>query len=320
MPKLSTPTSSSESLPLHGRWALILGGSSGFGLASALELARLGMNICVVHRDRKGALSRIEEGFEQIRAHGVQFLSFNTNALVVEERKAVLDVLAGQESSVALLLHSIAFGSLKLLAPRQAKQSDAIPALAARLGVEPAVLQAETDALFESGHAELARLSSPVPYEGEHLLEEEELLGTISAMGTSFYTWTKEIFSRNMFSPDARVLGLTSEGNDIAWLGYAAVSAAKVTLESLARSMALEFGPYGIRTNVVQAGVTNTAALRHIPGNDRLLAQAKLRNPLQRTTQVEDVAKVIGLLARPEAAWINGSIIRVDGGEKISGL
>jgi enoyl-[acyl-carrier protein] reductase I len=48
-------------------------------------------------------------------------------------------------------------------------------------------------------------------------------------------------------------------------------------------------------------------------------AQARLRNPFRRLTTPRDVANVIGLLATDEAAWINGEVIRVDGGEHISG-
>src|SRR3546814_13501980 len=62
-------------------WAVILGGSSGFGLATAQKLARHGMNILVVHRDRRGAKARIEEGFDVIRASGVRFAGLNLDAL-----------------------------------------------------------------------------------------------------------------------------------------------------------------------------------------------------------------------------------------------
>jgi NAD(P)-dependent dehydrogenase (short-subunit alcohol dehydrogenase family) len=79
----------------------------------------------------------------------------------------------------------------------------------------------------------------------------------------------------------ARVLSLTSEGNTIAWRGYAAVSAAKAVLESVSRSMAVEFAPYGIRSNVIQAGVTDTPALRAIPGSDRIKAQAALQKSVR---------------------------------------
>jgi NAD(P)-dependent dehydrogenase (short-subunit alcohol dehydrogenase family) len=75
-------------------WGLILGGSSGFGLATAKSLAKAGMNVCVAHRDRKGSMARIEEEFEEIKKTGVEFISFNTNALEAEGRKEILDGLA----------------------------------------------------------------------------------------------------------------------------------------------------------------------------------------------------------------------------------
>jgi NAD(P)-dependent dehydrogenase (short-subunit alcohol dehydrogenase family) len=114
-------------------------------------------------------------------------------------------------------------------------------------------------------------------------------------------------------------MGLTSEGNSVAWKGYAAVAAAKVALESVSRSIAVEMAQFGIRSNIVQAGVTDTPALRMIPGSGHLKAQARTRNPFRRLTTPADVADVIYLLSLPEAAWINGNVIRVDGGEHISG-
>ena len=101
-----------------GYWALILGGSSGIGLASAKKLAAEGMNICVIHRDRRGAMAEIEKGFEEIRQSGVSFISLNVNALVDEKRVAVIEELKAKlkdEGKVRVLLHSIARGNLKPL-------------------------------------------------------------------------------------------------------------------------------------------------------------------------------------------------------------
>jgi len=97
------------------------------------------------------------------------------------------------------------------------------------------------------------------------------------------------------------------------------VAAAKVALESISRAIAVEMAPYGIRSNIVQAGVTDTPALRLIPGSAHLKAAARRKNPFGRLTTPEDVARVIHLLCLPEAAWINGEVIRVDGGEHVSG-
>src|SRR5688572_10234585 len=100
-------------------WALILGGSSGFGLASAKKLSSMGMNICIVHRDRRGSMERIEKDFADIRKNNVKLLTFNLDALSDEGRQEALGALKTEFASdnstgkLRLLLHSIAFGNLK---------------------------------------------------------------------------------------------------------------------------------------------------------------------------------------------------------------
>jgi NAD(P)-dependent dehydrogenase (short-subunit alcohol dehydrogenase family) len=131
-------------------------------------------------------------------------------------------------------------------------------------------------------------------------------------------TWVQRIHAAGLFASDARVLGLTSEGNAVAWRGYAAVAATKVALESVSRAIAVEFAPYGIRSNIIQPGVTDTPALRVIPGSGRMKAGARRRNPFHRLTTPEDVADVVYLLSLDEAHWINGALIRADGGERIA--
>ena len=99
----------------EGSWALILGGSSGFGLATAHELSRHGVHLCIVHRDRRGAMGRIQTEWAAIQDRGVTLLTFNEDALDSQRRAGILDALEsalGGESRVRVLLHSIAFGNL----------------------------------------------------------------------------------------------------------------------------------------------------------------------------------------------------------------
>ena len=308
----------------HDEWALILGGSSGFGLATAHKLSEHGLNICIVHRDRRGAMSRIEPEFEKIRVRGVSLLTFNQDALDADSRGGILDGLAERLAAdggrVRLLLHSIAFGNLKLIGPEALPGNVARDTLARALDIDLARLAEVVDQQFAEGLDGVQGITSPPSYAQDLFLEDEDMVRTIYAMGTSLLTWTQDVLARGLFAADARVLGMTSEGNQVAWKGYAAVAAAKVALESVSRSIAVEMAHFGIRSNIVQAGVTDTPALRLIPGNDHLKAQARSRNPFGRLTTPEDVANVIYLLSLPESAWINGAIIRVDGGEHISGL
>ncbi len=307
-------------------WGLVLGGSSGFGLATAKALASRGMNVAVVHRDRRGAMAAIEAEFEALRRAGVGFLSFNLDALSAEGRKTVLDDLAkamGDRGRVRMMMHSIAFGNLKLLVPPLglgAAPARARARLAEQLGIPvEALAKAVNSAAAADGAEALSALADPPAYNAELLLEDEDFARTVHSMGTSLATWTQDLFARKLFAPDARVLGMTSEGNEVAWRGYAAVSAAKTALEAVSRSIALELAPYGIRSNIVQAGVTDTPALRLIPGSGLMKAEARLRNPFGRLTTPADVADFLCLLCTDEARWVNGTVIRVDGGEHIAG-
>jgi NAD(P)-dependent dehydrogenase (short-subunit alcohol dehydrogenase family) len=307
-----------------GTWGVILGGSSGFGLATAHKLAAHGMNLYLVHRDRRGAMSRIQPEFEKIRGTGIELVTRNADALDAERRGEILEDLArvmGSEGRVRVLLHSIAFGNLKLVAP-EAPRAHARPhprgALAAALGVDEAKLAEAADRLFGEGLDALEGLASPPSYAPRYL-DAEDVARTIYCMGTSLLDWVQDLHGKGLFASDARVFGLTSEGNQLAWKGYAGVSAAKLALEAIARSIAMEFAPHGIRCNVLQPGVTETPALQAIPGSAQLKASARRRNPFGRLTTPPDVANVVYLLSLDEAAWINGALLRVDGGEHVSG-
>src|SRR5690349_8469376 len=92
-------------------WALILGASSGFGEAVAVELASAGMDIAGIHLDRRETLGHVAEIEERIRAEGREAAFFNVNAADEAKRASVISAMAGRR--VRVLLHSLAFGALK---------------------------------------------------------------------------------------------------------------------------------------------------------------------------------------------------------------
>lgn len=255
------------------QWALILGGSSGLGLATAKKLANHGMSIIIVHRNARSQMEAIEKSFQEIKNLGVELLCFNQDAFKPEKREVIIQDIKdtlGSSGTIKTLIHSVAKGNLK-----------------------------------------------PMTSKDNQVLRSDDFELTIKAMGISLYNWTKAILDEELFDSDARIISFTSEGNSKAWENYAAVSAAKVTLEAITRNIALELAPFGIKANCIQAGVTDTSSLRMIPGSDKIVVHSLKRNPNKRLTTPEDVANAVYLLCKDEASWITGTVIPVDGGEHL---
>jgi enoyl-[acyl-carrier protein] reductase III len=122
-----------------------------------------------------------------------------------------------------------------------------------------------------------------------------------------------------LMTEGARVIAMSSLGAHRAMPGYGFIGASKAALEALARALAQELGPRGIRVNTVSAGVVDTDALRYFPNRDELLANFAHRTPAGPILTPQDVANAVYLLCLPEANMINGHTLVVDGGFAISG-
>lgn len=142
---------------------------------------------------------------------------------------------------------------------------------------------------------------------------------TLDVMANSLVYWVQDLVKEKLMSVGGRIFAMTSAGSHRVWKGYGAVSATKSALESHIRQLACELAPFGITANAIRAGVTETPALLKIPGHEEMIKLAKEHNPSGRLTQPVDVAKAILALSSPEAHWITGNVINVDGGEDIAG-
>ncbi len=263
---------------LEGRWALILGASSGFGAAAARALAEAGMNIFGVHLDPGSRRARADDVIADIEASGAKAVFFNTNAASERRRARVLDKIQetladGPEETIHFMLHSLAFGSLL-----------------------PFIAHNPDDEVDESG-----------------------MEMTLKVMAHTLVYWVQDLVHRNLLGDGSRVYALSSGGAERMAPNYGAVSAAKAALESHMRQLTLELGPHAISVNCLRPGVTDTPALRAIPGHETYIEEALKRNPRGRLTTPEHVAKTLVALADPDITWISGAVIPVDAGESIVG-
>ncbi|MCX6146178.1 MAG: SDR family NAD(P)-dependent oxidoreductase [Candidatus Kapabacteria bacterium] len=148
-------------------------------------------------------------------------------------------------------------------------------------------------------------------------LTRKQIEMTIDVMANSLIYWTQDLFTNGLLANNSRIFAFTSIGSTMAMQSYGAVSAAKAALEAYIRQIAVELAPYGISANSIHAGLTDTPAASKIPGFGSMIKLAKIQNPYLELTTAEDIAKVVGKFVDEDFHWMNGTVIRLDGGEAI---
>ncbi len=151
----------------------------------------------------------------------------------------------------------------------------------------------------------------------EVAVNEGQMEMTLAVMAHSLVYWTQDLVRAGLLRKGSRIYAMSSIGSQRVSGHYGPVSAAKAALEAHARQLAVELAPAGIAVNCLMPGVTDTPALRAIPGHEEILHQAHTYHPARRMTQPEDVAQTLVVLADPRLTWISGAVIPVDGGESL---
>lgn len=148
---------------------------------------------------------------------------------------------------------------------------------------------------------------------------EEEVLDKMLAVGVKAAFWGVQALLAHGSAQGGAVVNICSPVADLGMANTASYTAVKGAISSLTRQLAVELGPRGIRVNAVTPGAVPTPGARTIV-NDEGYALRRRQTPLGRLGQEEEIAAGIAFLLGPDASFITGEVLHVDGGISVKSM
>jgi NAD(P)-dependent dehydrogenase (short-subunit alcohol dehydrogenase family) len=148
--------------------------------------------------------------------------------------------------------------------------------------------------------------------------DPQRFAGAVTTNGTSLLFLVQAALP--LMPRGSTIFYLSSRGGRIVVPNYAAVGVAKALAESLIRYLAVELAPKGVRINAVAPGIVETDAVRALFGANAgdLVRSSASHNPSGRGVVDADYTNLMRWLASPEAEFVQGQVIFVNGGANLS--
>ena len=211
-----------------------------------------------------------------------------------------------------------------------ARDRDRVQALAAGLGQQtvPFVAEATSSAAIDAAFAGIAEQLGPPSalvhavgstlLRPSHAITDDDFADVIAInLGSAFYALRAFVRAVPRGTP-AAALFFSSSATSIGLVNHDAISAAKGGIDGLVTAAAATYASRGIRINALAPGLVRSGLTRRLVENPATLQASKWMHPLGRIGEPEDVAALASFLVGPQASWITGQTVAVDGG--LSGI
>lgn len=143
---------------------------------------------------------------------------------------------------------------------------------------------------------------------------EQQWRDTIDVDLTGTFLCAQAVVPRFLDDGGGRIVNIGSIVGRIGTANRVAYCSAKAGIEGLTRALAIELGPHDITANTVAPGVTETELTQRYFGDEVATRRILDGTPMGRWGQPPDVARAVAFLVGPDAAYVNGTTLYVDGG------
>jgi len=169
----------------------------------------------------------------------------------------------------------------------------------------------ELDVLVSGAAGNFPALANDMSPNGFRSVVDIDLLGSFHVLRSAFPYLTK---------PGASVINISAPQAFVPMPMQSHVCAAKAGVDMLTRTLALEWGPYGIRVNSISPGpIADTEGMRRLAPSEDIAKQYKKSVPLQRFGTVEEIGQAAMFLSSTAAHYVSGVVLPVDGGWSVAG-
>jgi len=204
-----------------------------------------------------------------------------------------------------------------------ARDADRLRALAAEIGADPYPVDAtrfdEVNACAEAAVQRFGRLDGVANCVGSLLLKpahsttEAEWMATVATNLTSAFAVSRAA-AKAMTATGGSIVLVSSAAARVGLMNHEAIAATKAGVIGLTLSAAATYAPRGIRVNCVAPGLVRTPMTAHLTANEASLKASTAMHALGRVGDPADVAGAIDWLLGPDAGWVTGQVLGIDGG------
>jgi 3-oxoacyl-[acyl-carrier protein] reductase len=274
---------------LDGKAALVTGGSRGIGQAIAIKLAREGADVAVNYQSRKDQAADV-----------IDFINKTDRLDDLDEMIKMIDIMdtVDQAKEVREMIESM--GRRAILCQ-------------ANVGKMDEVNKMRDKAVAEFGKIDILVNNAGIVKDKSFVKMTSEMWDDVISVNlTGTFNCSKAVIEGMLERQYGRIVNISSVIGRMGNRGQANYAASKAGIIGLTQTLAKEFADKGVTVNAIAPGFIGTDMLKSVPANimEKILAQI----PMGRLGRPEEIASAVAYLVSPEAGYITGQVIDVNGG------